>query len=185
MAVGGEKIVANPVTLTGSIGVIMEFPDVEGLAHWAKVDMEIVKSGKYKDVGNPFRPMTPDDRQLLQTTVMNVYEQFLGAVAAGRGLEKSAVRPYADGRVLTGQQAKELGLVDDLGNFDFAVKKLAELANLKGTPQLVYPQKTQEELLRRLLSEGAKSVASGVREEIGDAAAQAGMPSVWFLSHVP
>lgn len=185
IAVACEKIVTNPGTLTGSIGVIMQFPNVQGLAQWAKVDMETVKSGKFKDVGNPFRPFGEEDEALLHDLIMNVYDQFLTAVAEGRGLEKDAVRPYADGRVLTGLQAKDIGLVDELGNFDHAVATLAELAEIKGEPQLVYPEKTQEELLRDLLSQGAKSVAGGVRQEIGKAALEAGLPSVWLLAGTP
>ena len=182
VSVAADEIVANPGTLTGSIGVIMEFPDVSGLASWAKVKMEVVKSGKFKDTGSPFRDMTDDDRQYLHDTVMDVYQQFLGAVAKGRKLPVDKVKPIADGRVLTGEQAKKLGLVDKLGSFDFAVKETARLAGLKGEPTLVYPKKDERELLRRLLSDGARSFVDGVKSEVTKSAASAQSPSLWMLA---
>ncbi len=108
-----DTIVANPGTLTGSIGVIMELGNVEGLLQKLGVQPEIVKAGAYKDMGSLFRPMTAAERGLFQQMIDSVHTQFITAVAAGRGMNKDQVRALADGRIFSGEQAKVAGLVDD------------------------------------------------------------------------
>ncbi len=137
IASGTDKIVANPGTLTGSIGVIMEFYDLQELYGKIGVDTETFKSGPYKDMGSSSRPATNDERAIFQAMIDDVYSQFLEAVAAGRDRDVSEIRLLADGRVLTGRQAKELGLVDQLGDFHEAVLLAGNLAGIPGEPYTV------------------------------------------------
>lgn len=157
IAAACDKIVANPGTLTGSIGVIAEFPEASGLLKKVGVDFQTIKSGKLKDTGSFSRPMNAEDKAYLQDTVNDVFHQFLDAVIAGRKVplkERLALRlkvkadtindeqvknyilPYADGRAVTGNKAFELGLVDQLGNYDDAVQLTASLAGIKGEPNV-------------------------------------------------
>ena len=121
VAAGADKIMANPGTTTGSIGVILPLRNIEGLLQKLGIDRSAVTSGKFKDAGSPNRPLSKEERRLFQALVDNVHGQFVKAVVQGRGLERSRVEAVADGRLLTGEQALELGLVDKLGNFQDAV----------------------------------------------------------------
>ncbi len=140
IASAADKIVANPGTLTGSIGVIMQFVGFHELLKKIGVKMEVVKSGEFKDIGSPHRPLTEREKALLQGLIANIQDQFVKAVAKGRGLSEEKVRKIADGRILSGAQAKELGLVDELGNFRDAVELAKQMAGLKGKVSLVYPR---------------------------------------------
>lgn len=166
VAVAAQKIVTNPGTLTGSIGVIMDFANLAELYKWAKVDRYVIKSGKFKDVGSDSRAMTPEEKQLLQDLIGNVYEQFLKAVADGRKLPLDAVRPYADGRILTGEQAFRAKLVDRLGGLDAALEEVRALAKMdaKQKLNLVYPEPKRRSLLEMLGSGAADSLLDGVVE---------------------
>jgi len=115
IAAATDRIIANPGTLTGSIGVIMELANLEGLLKKIGVESLVVKSGRYKDIGSPLRKMREDDRRILQSVMDDVHRQFIQAVAEGRSLDVAEVQPLADGRIFTGRQAKELKLVDELG----------------------------------------------------------------------
>jgi protease-4 len=115
-AVAADRIFANPGTLTGSIGVIMQMANVESLFKKVGVNYIVVKAGRYKDLGNFSRPMTPEERQVLQTLLDDVHAQFIDAVAAGRKLDRADVVKFADGRVFSGMQAKDLKMVDALGS---------------------------------------------------------------------
>ncbi len=137
VALGCEKIVANPGTTTGSIGVIAEIPNVRRLLRRLGIEISVIKSGRYKDAGSPFRDMTEDERRLLQAWIDDAYEQFLNVVSTERGIDREKLRGIADGRVFTGKQAYELGLVDTLGTLRDAVKIAAELAGIRGEPRLV------------------------------------------------
>ncbi len=136
IAAGCDRIFANPSAMTGSIGVIMEFPEAAGLFKKLGVDLKVVKSGRYKDMGNFARAMTPEERALMQAMVMDVYDQFVTAVATGRHLPRAAVLKVADGRVLTGRQAKAVGLVDELGGLREAALYAGKRAGIKGEPRL-------------------------------------------------
>jgi protease-4 len=164
LAVGASQIYAEPGTLTGSIGVIAEMPEVDQLLDWAHVKMTVVKSGKLKDIGSPFRPMTDDDRKFFQSLIDDVYGQFLKAVVDGRKLPVEKVRPIADGRVISGSQAKELGLIDKLGGFEDATEGAVALAHETGKPRLVYPPKDTEFKLQDLVKESSSSAIAGLRE---------------------
>ena len=117
LAAYGDKIYANPSTITGSIGVYMSYYDVQGLSEKLGVREEKIKSGPHKDIFSPFRPMTEEERRLTQNMVDDMYEQFVAVVAEQRHMDGETVRSLAAGRVFTGEQAKEAGLVDELGNY--------------------------------------------------------------------
>src|SRR5262245_50283545 len=136
-----DRIIADPGTLTGSIGVIMETANVEGLLKKIGVEGIVVKSGKFKDVGSPLRKMSDEERVLLQSVMDDVHKQFIDAVAEGRAMDVSAVQALADGRIFTGRQAKDAKLVDDLGNLEDAIQLAADLAGIEGEPKVVEPRR--------------------------------------------
>ena len=141
VAVAADRIYANPGTLTGSIGVVMQLANVEGLLKKVGVEYVVVKAGRYKDVGNFARPMTPEERRILQALLDDIYDQFIKAVAEGRGLEPQAVRALAEGRIYSGRQAQRLKMVDDLGGLEDAIEAAAKMAGLPPKPKVVYPRR--------------------------------------------
>lgn len=140
LAATGNRVLANPATITGSIGVIMQTMNIEELYGKIGLSTEVIKSGKYKDIGSSTRPMKAEERELLQNIIDEMFQQFLGDLAKSRSLEKEKLLPVADGRIFTGAQAKELGLVDEIGNFEDAVEAAKSLAGLKGEIDLIYPK---------------------------------------------
>lgn len=140
-AVAADRILANPGTLTGSIGVIMQMANVENLFKKIGVEYVVVKAGHYKDLGNVSRPMTPEERRVLQTLLDDVHGQFIEAVAKGRKLDRAEVVKFADGRVFSGVQAKDLKMVDTLGSLEDAVNEAARLAGLPIPPAVIRPSK--------------------------------------------
>lgn len=132
IAAGSDHIVANPATLTGSIGVIMEISNLEGLYEKLGIHQEAIKSGKYKDMGSPTRPITPQERAFLEEIVGDSYQQFLEQVARGRQgkMSRQEIEKIADGRIFTGRKAMQIGLVDSLGNYYDAIKQAREMAGL-------------------------------------------------------
>lgn len=159
IAVACEKIVANRGTITGSIGVISQFFSAPDLVELAHVKETTLKTGALKDAGSPFREFNETDRAYFEGLLKRIFEQFLAAVAEGRGKQVEELRPLADGRVFTGEEALELGLVDKLGNFRTAIQELSALAELEGEPQLVYPTHKDEFKLFDLLRSDARGVA--------------------------
>jgi len=157
IACASQKIYANPGTITGSIGVIMQFVNVKELIEKIGIKGVVVKSGELKDAGSPIRDMTPEERQYLQAVIDNVHAQFVRAVADGRKLDVEAVSKIADGRIFSGEQAKALGLVDALGNQEDAVADAARMAKIEGEPRVVLPPKKKISILE-LLREEAKSI---------------------------
>jgi protease-4 len=141
VAAAADTIVANPGTLTGSIGVKMEFANVEKLLEKIGVKGMVVKAGEYKDVGSPFRDMTDPEKQLLQGVIDDVHGQFIDAVAEGRNLPATDVKAIADGRIFTGRQALALKLVDELGDLEDSVRIAGTLAGIKGKPRIVEKKK--------------------------------------------
>lgn len=131
------RIIANPGTLTGSIGVIMEIPNIEGLMNKLGIKTEVVKSGRHKDIASIFRGIGKEERKILQGVLDNVHEQFIQAVAEGRKMLPSDVRKIADGRVFTGEQALKVGLIDELGTLEDTVQAAAKLVGIKGEPVIV------------------------------------------------
>jgi len=157
IACATEKIYANPGTITGSIGVIMNFVNVRDLVEKIGIRGMVVKSGEYKDIGSPVREMKPGERRLLQGVIDNVHGQFVNAVAEGRSLERKQVLTIADGRIFSGEQARELGLVDALGNLQDAVEEAGRMAKIDGEPKLIMPPKKRFSILE-LLRDEAKSI---------------------------
>jgi protease-4 len=141
IACAADTIVANPGTTTGSIGVIAQFAVVEKLLSRWGVEFETFKTGPFKDTGNPYRQVDPEEREWVQDWIDDAFEQFVEIVADSRNLPIETVREYATGRVYTGRQALEMGLVDQMGNFNRAVELLADLAGIEGKPKLVYKRK--------------------------------------------
>jgi len=141
VACATDKIVANPGAITGSIGVIVEYANFEDLMEKIGLKGIVIKSGKYKDIMSPLRDITPDEKDLIQNVIDDIHSQFVSAVAEGRNLEESEVRAIADGRIFTGVQAKQLGLIDELGTFRDALDLTAKMVGIKGEPELIYPEK--------------------------------------------
>ncbi len=158
-----DLIVASPQTLTGSIGVIMEFPVVKGLMDKLGLKVEVVKSRDQKDIGSPFRDMTSRDRELLQGVVTDAYEQFVEVVSASRNIPEDSVRLIADGRIMTGRQALALGLVDTLGTFEDAKRIAADLCGIEGEPRLIRPTRRMSFLVRQLLEGTTENLLGGLR----------------------
>ncbi|MEK7305935.1 MAG: signal peptide peptidase SppA [Nitrospirota bacterium] len=156
IAAATDRIVANPGTLTGSIGVIMEMANVEGLLQKIGVEGVVVKSGKYKDVGSPLRKMSDEERGLLQTVMDDVHKQFIEAVAEGRSLEVPEVQALADGRIFTGRQAKAAKLVDELGSLDDAIQLAADVVGIEGEPKVI--EQRRRFSIRELLESKLSSV---------------------------
>jgi protease-4 len=136
-----DRIIANPGTITGSIGVLVEFSNIKGLLDKIGVEANVIKSGAYKDVGSPLRPMSDEERALVQGVIDSVHEQFIRAVAEGRRLPVEQVRQIADGRIMSGEQARTLGLVDGLGSLEDAIEAAGRLGGIKGEVQAAYVKK--------------------------------------------
>jgi protease-4 len=163
IATAAKKIVANPGTITGSIGVLMEFVRFEELLRKIGVKLEVIKSGEFKDIGSPHRELTAREKELINTLIEDIQKQFVNAVASGRNLSLEKTNEIADGRIFSGVRAKELGLVDDLGNFQDAVEIAKNISGIRGDVTLVYPKKSKLELWDLLLDRVAGSVARLIR----------------------
>ncbi len=150
IASAASGIVANPGTITGSIGVIMGFTDIQGLLQKIGITPVVVKSGEYKDIGSPVRTMTDSERTLLQTFSDQVHRQFITAIAEGRHIEYEKVASVADGRILTGENAHELGLVDRLGNLEDAIAWAGEMGGITGKVSAVYAKDKKHTFIKRL-----------------------------------
>jgi protease-4 len=141
IAVGSSLIVANPGTLTGSIGVIMQFISLKEMAEKLGIKHTTIKSGELKDSGNPFRDVNAKDTAYFQEVVNNTFQQFLDVVARERKMDKETLMQYANGRVFTGLQAKEYGLIDSLGTFEDAVRITSKMAGIEGEPRIIREKK--------------------------------------------
>lgn len=151
-AAGADGIMANPGTITGSIGVIMGYTNFEALMQKIGLSAVVIKSGTYKDTGSPARQMTADEKALLEEVTRQIHSQFVDAIARGRKLSVEQVKSIADGRIFTGERAHELGLVDRLGNFEDAVAWAGELGGIKGEVQTVYPEKEKTSFIDYIAS---------------------------------
>ncbi len=154
-ALGARRIMASRGTLTGSIGVILKFPNLKELYRKIGYQSEIVKSGKLKDMGSTDRSLTEHERAILNELLDNVHQQFVGDVSRRRNLPAAEVAKLADGRIFSGEQALKSGLIDETGNFYDAVRLCARLAGMEDvkTPELYYPGRDRMELLKILTSE--------------------------------
>jgi protease-4 len=137
IAAPADRIVANAGTLTGSIGVIMELPNVSGLMEKIGIQTQVIKSGRHKDLASVFKSLTPKEREILQAVLDDVHDQFIEAVSEARGMKFEDVKKLADGRIFTGKKALELGLIDELGSMEDAIMVAGKLSGIKGEPDVV------------------------------------------------
>jgi len=163
VASAADKIIAEPGAMTGSIGVISTIPQIADLLEKLGIEYVIIKGGEFKDIGSPYREITPEEKELLQDMIDDVHDQFINDIAAGRGLQVEDVREIADGRILTGRQAKELELIDEFGNLYDAIDLAAEMAGIE-SPVITEFQRTPllSELLRLFSYEFGKAVIENV-----------------------
>jgi protease-4 len=163
IACAADRIVANPGTITGSIGVIAQFSQVEDLLEKIGLKTTVVKAGRYKDVGSPVREMTTADKSLVQDVIDDIHNQFIEAVSSNRNLSRENMENIASARIFTGRQALKAGLVDDLGNMEYAVDIATDLAGIEGKPEVIYPEKKRKSLLRYIASESISAISEEFR----------------------
>ncbi len=163
LASAATRIYANPGSITGSLGVLIEFIRVEDLLAKLGISLEIVKTGKFKDIGSPHRKLTEQERDLLNELLEDIQNQFVEQVAEGRNLPEEQVAQIADGRIFSGARAKELGLVDELGNFQDAVDAARQLGGVEGEAELVYPSPEGLNLWRLLGEHASSALLDAVR----------------------
>ena len=158
-ALGADNIIANPGTMTGSIGVLVKFPNLESLFEKIGYKSEVIKSGPLKDVGASNRPLSDEERNLMQDLIDNVYTQFVRDIAASRSMPEETIYDLADGRIYSGEQALEVGLIDSLGNFTDAIALAADLGGLDTKdPQLIYPKVERKFSIFNLLTSAEQSL---------------------------
>ncbi|MFP3982222.1 MAG: signal peptide peptidase SppA [Desulfurivibrionaceae bacterium] len=165
VALGARKIVASPGTLTGSIGVILKFPNLQELYKKIGYESQVVKSGEFKDIGSTDKELTQEERDLLNNLLDNVYQQFVTDVSRERDLPVEKVRELADGRIFSGEQALESGLIDENGNFYDAVRLCAEMADMaEKSPELYYPGEKKMDLFKILSRENLDGLLGLLRK---------------------
>jgi protease IV len=150
-----DSIMANPGTITGSIGVIADFAEISSLLKKLGVDVTVVKSGKFKDMGSFSRPMNEEEKELISGVIMDTYDQFVQAVSKGRNMDVETVKKYADGRIFTGRQAKNLGFVDKLGTFQDAIDMAGRITGIGSNPPVV---KEEKELFWDMITKGMSRI---------------------------
>lgn len=180
VALAADSIMALPGSITGSIGVLMEYPNVQVLLERIGVRMEVVKGGEQKDLASPFREMDPEQRAILEALVADVHEQFIEVVAEARGMTVDAVRPLADGRVLSGRQAQAIGLVDRLGNREEAISLAGRMAGLGSNPRVVRPPQPSRPWLLDLL---VGRTTAGVVRKMASTVTHGSWPTLKYLVH--
>jgi protease-4 len=157
IAAAADQIVANPGTITGSIGVIIEFANVQELLDKIGLKGVVIKSGKFKDTGSPLREMRDEEKNILQGLINDIHQQFVDVVATNRKLDLKEVSDIADGRIFSGVQAKEANLVDELGNLEDAIDLASKLAGIEGKPQVVYSKRPKTSLFDFVFGKGLGS----------------------------
>jgi protease-4 len=165
IACAADRIVANPGTFTGSIGALMHFSNLEELMKKIGLKSSVVKSGRFKDIGSPAREMTSEERGLLQGVIDDIYNQFLEAVSVTRKIPKDKLVAIADGRIMTGRQALQHGLVDELGNMDRAVELAAMMSGIKGKPEVIYPKEKGLTIWKFIADEMMSAIMGRLNEE--------------------
>jgi len=167
VACAADRIVANPGSVTGSIGALMHFSNLEELLKKIGLKSSVIKSGKFKDIGSPVREMTLEERQLMQGVIDDIYDQFLTTVSQSRKIPKEKLRPIADGRIFTGRQARTLGLVDELGDMEHSIDLAMKLAGMKGKPEIVYPKEKGLTLWKMIADEMVSTFINRLKDETG------------------
>jgi len=162
IASAANGIMSSPSTITGSIGVIMGYTNIQELFKKIGLSTVIIKSGQFKDIGSPARKMTKAEEELLQSFVKNIHDQFISDIAEGRNIPIEKIKEIADGRILTGQQAKKSGLVDRLGNIQDAIEWAAILGGIEGDVKTVYAKKPKFSFLEQLIENSIQKFAASV-----------------------
>lgn len=162
IAAGANGIVANPGTITGSIGVIMGFTNYEELLHKIGLVPIVVKSGEYKDIGSPVREMKPEEKKILREFAKKIHRQFIKDIVDGRKMDMKKVESIADGRIFTGQESKKFGLVDRLGNLEDAIEWAGRLGGIKGKIATVYAKEKKYSLLRYITDSSAEALLNHI-----------------------
>lgn len=175
VSMAGDKIVSNPGTVTGSIGVIIKLSVIKDLYKKIGVDHEVVKSGPYKDILSNVRYLSDEEKAILQNMIDSTYNQFIETVAKGRKLDIEQVKSFADGRIFTGLQAKELGLIDELGTQKDAVDIAAKMAGIKGTPHII-DMSPRKNLIQKITG----TTLNEVFDSIGLGSTYSGVP-LWLM----
>jgi len=160
VASAADKIYANQGSIVGSIGVIAQWVNYGDLLKWAKLKDVVIKTGEFKDTGNPARDLTPAEQAYMQSLIDNMFGQFIQAVAEGRGLKYDDVKAIANGKVWTGEQAKSMKLIDSIGDFEKVVEETAKSVGIPGEPTLVRPEKDRRTLLDLLLGDVSQYLPS-------------------------
>ena len=163
IAVACNKIMANPGTITGSIGVILELTNFEKLFDKIGIKNIVIKSGKFKDTGNPFRPMTDEEKEWLNNVVANIYNQFLNAVSLNRNIPIKQLKKIADGRIFTGQQALQYKLIDTIGNFSDLISLIEKNVKFKTKPEIIYPEE-KKNIIEKIIDSSAKLIINGFQK---------------------
>lgn len=166
IAVAADRIVANPGSITGSISAVIQYANVEELMKKVGVRSSVVKSGKFKDIGSPTREMTAEERSLIQAIVDDIFDQFVRTIAENRKLPLPRIFELADGRIFSGRQAKDLGLVDDLGGLQDAVLLAGKLSGLEGTPEIVHGMKKKTSLLKYLIGSMTSAFVEDIKGQV-------------------
>jgi len=165
IAAAANGIIANPGTITGSIGVILGYTNFEDILKKIGIVPVVVKSGEYKDMGSPMREMTAEEQALMQDLVDKIHSQFVAAISESRQMELETVKSLADGRLLLGEEAQSLGLVDRLGNFDDATEWAGRLAGVEGKVQLVYAKDKRFHLIKYIVDTSIRTLAERLLPE--------------------
>jgi len=164
VAAGTDGIVANPGTITGSIGVIMGFTNYQQLLSKIGLVPVVIKSGEYKDMGSPVRNMKPEEKKILKDFAIKIHKQFIQDIVVGRKMDRVKVELLADGRIFTGEESKELGLVDRIGNFEDAVEWAGRLGGIKGKISTVYAREKKFSLINYIMDSSAKSLLNRITD---------------------
>ena len=162
IAAGTDGIIANPGTITGSIGVIMGFTNYQELLQKIGLVPIVVKSGEYKDIGSPVRKMKAEEQKILQDFAKKIHQQFIKDIVEGRKMDQAKVEALADGRIFTGEESKQLGLVDRLGNFEDAIEWAGRLGGIKGKIATVYAREKKFSLLRYIADSSVRELLSRI-----------------------
>jgi protease-4 len=160
VASASDKIFADQGSIVGSIGVIAQWVNYAELLKWAKLKDVVIKTGEFKDTGNPARDLTPSEQAYMQSLIDNMFGQFIKAVADGRGMKYDDVKSIANGKVWTGEQAQSMKLIDTVGDFEAAVSDTAKSVGISGEPTLVRPEKDRKTLLDLLTGDVSQYIPS-------------------------
>jgi protease-4 len=166
IACAADTIIANPGTITGSIGVIAQFSQVQELLRKIGLKSFVIKSGKYKDVGSPVREMTDEEKKIIQEVIDDIHNQFIEVVALNRDISKEKIMDIADARIYTGRQALDLGLVDGLGTMEYSIDLAAKMAGIDGEPEVIYPEEKKKGLLRYILGESLSVISEELENRV-------------------